>query len=62
MPTKANLFEFPEDGKSLKAMVRALLVERDAEKQRAVEQERRAEEPHIENRRLQGELARYKKW
>ena len=43
-------------------MVRALLVERDAEKQRAVEQQRRAEGLHIENLRLQVELARYKRW
>lgn len=43
-------------------MVRALLLERDQEKQRVVEQQRRADDLHIENLRLQVELARYKKW
>ena len=58
MPTKANLVELPEDGESLKAMVRVLLVERESEKQRALEQQRRADDLHIENLRLQVELAR----
>ncbi len=62
MPASANLVELLEDGESPQAMVRALLVERDAETQRAVEQQRRAEDLHIENPRSQVELARYKKW
>src|SRR2546430_3712939 len=44
-----------EDSASLKAMLRSLLAERDREKQRA-------DDLHIQNLRLQIELARYKKW
>lgn len=54
--------ELPEDKESLQAMVRTLLLERDQEKQRSAEQHRRADNPHVENLRLQVELARYKKW
>lgn len=43
-----------EDSEALQAMVHALLLEREAEK-------RRADDLHIENLRLQTELARYKK-
>jgi transposase len=50
-----KLVELPDDSEALKAVVRALLLERDAEK-------RRANDLHIENLRLQVELARYKKW
>ena len=71
-----ELFELPEDGESLKAVVRSLLLERDSEQQRAEEQERRAEEQtrlaeeqklraeqlHVEMLRLRLELERYKKW
>jgi transposase len=53
----------------LKALVATLLGERDQERRRAeeqagraAEQQRRANDLHIENRRLQVELARYKKW
>ena len=66
---ETNLPNLPEDNASLKAMVRALLAERDREKQRADEQGKRADEQgkraddlHIEILRLQLELARYKKW
>ena len=73
---ETNLPNLPEDNASLKAMVRALLAERDREKQRADEQCKRADEQgkradeqgkraddlHIEILRLQLELARYKKW
>src|SRR6266702_2530551 len=52
----------PEDSASLKAMLRSLLAERDREKQRADEQRKRADDLHIQNLRLQLELARYKKW
>jgi len=48
------LSNLPEDKDALKAMVAALLRERDAEK-------RRANDLHIENLRLQVELDRYKK-
>lgn len=48
------LSNLPEDKDALKAMVAALLVERDAEK-------RRANDLHIENLRLQVELVLYKK-
>ena len=40
----AQHVELPEDSESLKAMVRALLLECEREKQRAVEQARLAEE------------------
>src|SRR5579871_1718210 len=43
-------------------MVRALLLERDEQKQQAQEQQRRADDLHIELLRAQVELARYKKW
>src|ERR1700674_1892129 len=43
-------------------MLRSLLTERDREKQRAEEQRKRADDLHIQNLRLQLELARYKKW
>ncbi len=57
-----ELVSFPEDSESLKAVVRSLLVERDREKQRAEEQQLRADQLHIEKLRLQQELERYKKW
>ena len=53
--THAKLVALPEDSESLKAMVRALLAERDGERQRA-------EELRVEMLRLQLELERYKKW
>jgi transposase len=66
---KTDLPNLPEDSASLKAMVRALLAERDREKQRADEhckradeQGKRADDLHIQILRLQLELERYKKW
>ena len=53
--THAKLVALPEDSESLKATVRALLAERDGERQRA-------EELRVEMLRLQLELERYKKW
>src|SRR5436305_796514 len=50
-----DLPNLPEDSASLKAMLCSLLAERDREKQRA-------DDLHIQNLRLQIELARYKKW
>ena len=47
--------ELPDDSKALKAMVRTLLLKHDSEKHRA-------DDLHLENLRLQVELARYKKW
>jgi hypothetical protein len=44
----------PDDSDALKATVRSLLLEHDAQKQRA-------DDLHIENLRLQAESARYKK-
>ena len=55
MPPTDKLVELPDDSEALKAMVRSLLLEHDAEK-------RRADDLHIENLRLQVELDRYKKW
>jgi len=71
-----NLVELPDNSEALKAMVRSLLLERgsltrerddersraEEHKQRAVEQTQRADDLHVENLRLQVELARYKKW
>jgi transposase len=57
-----HLPHLPEDSASLKEMLRALLVERDREKQRAEEQCKRADDLHLQNLRLQQELARLKKW
>ncbi|MGA3128802.1 MAG: IS66 family transposase [Candidatus Korobacteraceae bacterium] len=50
-----KLVELPDDSEALKAMVRSLLLEHDAEK-------RRANDLHIENLRLRVELDRYRKW
>jgi transposase len=61
-PAETALPHLPEDSASLKEMLRALLVERDREKQRAEEQCKRADDLHIQNLRLQQELARLKKW
>ena len=62
MPPTDNLVELPDSSEALKAMLRSLLLERDRERHRADEQQRRGDELHIENLRLQVELARYKKW
>jgi transposase len=51
----AALSNLPEDKETLKALVAALLDERDQERQRA-------NDLHIEILRLQVELARFKKW
>lgn len=77
MPTAENsLNNLPEDSTSLKALLCAVIAERDREKQRAEEQHKRAEEKsalverlqqhadelYVEKLRLQMELARYRKW
>ena len=61
----AELAGLPEDSESLKAVIRALLEERDRERRRAEEHARRAEEQklradqlHIEKLCLERELAR----
>jgi len=43
-------------------MVHALLLERDQQKQRIVEQQQRGDDLYVENLRLQVELGRLKKW
>lgn len=58
----AELVALPEDSESLKTVVRALLAERDREKQRAEEERLRADQLLLEKLRLERELARYKKW
>jgi len=65
----ANLVPLPDDSLALKAMLRALMRERDAEKQRAdihaqlaEDQSRRANDLQVELLRVQLELERYKKW
>lgn len=55
MRPTSKLVELPDDSEALKAMLRSLLLERHAEKQRA-------DDLHIENLRLRVELDRYKKW
>src|SRR5579885_1883253 len=52
----------PEDSESLKALLCAVLAERDREQQRAEQQAKRADELYLEKLRLQMELARYRKW
>jgi len=66
---QANPVSLPEDSQALKAMLYALMSERDEEKRRAdkqsqlaQEQTRRANDLQVENLRLQLELERYKKW
>src|ERR1035438_1533951 len=59
---KTSFSNLPEDNQSLKAMLCSLLQERDREKARAEEQAKRANDLHVENLRLQVQLARYKKW
>ena len=57
-----KLVELPDDKESLQAMVRALQLERDQQKKRVMEQQRRVDDLHVENLRLQVELARLKRW
>jgi transposase len=66
---EANLVALPDDSQALKAMLAALMRERDDEKRRAdkqqqfaEEQTKRANDLHVENLRLQLELDRYRKW
>jgi transposase len=66
---EANLVALPDDSQALKAMLAALMDERDKQTQLAEEQSKRAEEQtkrandlHVENLRLQLELDRYRKW
>jgi len=65
----AKLKDLPQDRQSLEAILRALILERDQQKQRVDElhlenlrQSKRVDELHLENLRLQLELARYKKF
>lgn len=58
----ATLPDLPEDKETLQAMVHALLLERDQQKQRIAEQQRRGDDLYLENMRLQVELGRLKKW
>ena len=69
MDNQANLVSLPDDSQALKAMLYALMSERDDDKRRAdnhqrlaEEQTRRANDLQVENLRLQVELERYKKW
>jgi transposase len=58
----ANLVSLPDDSQALKAMLVAVMGERDKQNQLAEEQTRRANDLQLENLRLQLELERYKKW
>jgi transposase len=60
--SEANLVALPDDSQALKAMLRALMSERDMKSQVAEEQTRRANDLEVENLRLQLELNKYKKW
>ena len=67
MDAKHN--DLPQDRESLEAILRALILERDEQSQRAndlqvesLRQRQRADELQLENLRLQLELERYKKW
>jgi transposase len=59
---EANLVALPDDSQALKAMLAALIDERDKQIQLAEEQTKRANDLHVENLRLQLELDRYRKW
>ena len=65
----AKLKDLPHDRESLEAILRALILERDEQSQRATDlhveslrQKKRADELYVENLRLQLELERYKKF
>jgi transposase len=60
--SEANLVSLPDDSQALKAMLVALIEERDEAKQRAEQEARRSDELRVEMLRLQLELERYKKW
>jgi len=67
--SEANLVALPDDSQALKAMLVALIEERDEAKQRAAQHEQRAEQEarrsdqlRVEMLRLELELERYKKW
>lgn len=62
MKNEANLVALPDDSQALKAMLAALMDERDKQTQLAEEQTKRANDLHVENLRLQLELDRYRKW
>ena len=69
MNSEANLVALPDDSQALKAMLVALIEERDEAKQRAAQHEQRAEQEarrsdqlRVEMLRLELELERYKKW
>jgi transposase len=59
--TDANLV-LPDDSEALKAMLRAMMNERDKQSLLVEQQTRRADDLHVENLRLQLELQRYRKW
>ena len=61
-PLASNLQNLPSDSETLQVMVRALLLERDREKQRAEEHKLRNEQLQVELLRTQLELERFKKW
>jgi transposase len=68
VPSEAELAQLPEDRESLQALLRALMLERDREQQRADElhrenlrQQQRANELYLETLRLQKELFQLKK-
>jgi transposase len=60
--SEVNQVALPDDSHALKAMLRALMSERDMKSQLAEEQTRRANDLEVENLRLQLELDKYKKW
>ena len=61
MPPTDNLVELLDDNEPLNAKVRTLLLERSSLVGERDGEKRRADDLHIENLRLQVELARYKR-
>jgi transposase len=59
---EANQVTPPDDSQAHKAMLVALINERDKQSQRAEELTRRANDLQVENLRLQLELDRFRKW
>jgi transposase len=58
----SNSLELPEDSGSLRALVHALLLERDEQQRRVNEQSKQTEQLQVELVRVKLELERYKKW
>jgi hypothetical protein len=58
----SNSFELPKDSESLRALVPALLLERDEQQRRVNEQSKQTGQLQVELVRVKLELERFKKW